>query len=146
MIIFCFGVERFIFVEVLGVFCLFVIIVFDEISVWVGVFVIFCFGWEVLIGVWKEDVDDFFLFVVMLLILWVDLNDVVDIKEKDDWCLVKDLVDWLVLIFFVVFVCEFVMVFVVLMMVVSFFLVVWLFVIVFWCLVDSVLIVFMVEV
>lgn len=132
--------------EVLGVFFLFVIIVFDEISVWVGVFVIFCFGWEVLIGVWKEDVDDFFLFVVMLLILWVDLNDVVDIKEKDDWCLVKDLVDWLVLIFFVVFVCEFVVVFVVLMMVVSFFLVVWLFVIVFWCLVDSVLIVFMVEV
>lgn len=38
------------------------------------------------------------------------------------------------------------MVFVVLMMVVGFFLVVWLFIFVVWCLVDSVLIVFVVEV
>lgn len=79
MIIFCFGVERFIFGEVLGVFCLFVMIVCDEISMLVVVFVIFCFEWEVLIGVWKKDVDDFFLFVVVFLILWVDLDNFVDI-------------------------------------------------------------------
>lgn len=55
--------------EVPGVFCPFVITASDEISVWVGALVISCFGREVSTGVRKEDVDDLFPSVVMLLIL-----------------------------------------------------------------------------
>lgn len=63
------GAERLTFVEVPGVFSPFVITASDEISVWVGALVISCFGREVSTGVRKEDVDDLFPSVVMLLIL-----------------------------------------------------------------------------